>query len=91
MAPVALAFAVLDLTGSTADLGLVVGVRSLANVALSVLLGFTSIPILLVLSAVNGALAAISLPAAAALTPQTVPAGEVRQANALARMAMNVG
>lgn len=33
-APVALAFAVLDLTGSTADLGLVVGARSVANVAL---------------------------------------------------------
>lgn len=33
-APIALAFAVLDLTGSTADLGLVVGARSLANVAL---------------------------------------------------------
>lgn len=33
-APVALAFAVIDLTGSTADLGLVVGARSLANVAL---------------------------------------------------------
>lgn len=33
-APVALAFAVLDLTGSTAHLGLVVGARSVANVAL---------------------------------------------------------
>ncbi|MCW2900679.1 MAG: transporter [Streptosporangiaceae bacterium] len=124
MAPVALSFAVLDLTGSTADLGLVVGTRSLANVilllfggvladrvsralvlqgsavasaavqgvlALSVLLGFTSIPLLLVLSGLNGALAAASMPAAAALTPQTVPPGEMRQANAVARMAMNLG
>lgn len=33
VAPIALAFAVLDLTGSARDLGLVVGVRSLANVA----------------------------------------------------------
>nr|MDT0657538.1 hypothetical protein [Micromonospora sp. DSM 115978] len=33
VAPVALAFAVLDLTGSARDLGLVVGARSLANVA----------------------------------------------------------
>ena len=33
MAPIALAFAVLDLTGSAATLGLVVGVRSVANVA----------------------------------------------------------
>lgn len=32
VAPIALAFAVLDLTGSVRDLGLVVGVRSLANV-----------------------------------------------------------
>ncbi|WP_285027098.1 MFS transporter [Plantibacter sp. ME-Dv--P-122b] len=32
-APIALAFAVLDLTGSAADLGLVVGARSVANVA----------------------------------------------------------
>jgi MFS family permease len=123
MAPVALAFAVLDLTGSTADLGLVVGARSLANVvlllfggvladrisralvlqgtaiasaavqgavALSVLLGFTSIPLLAGLSVLNGALAAISMPAAAALTGQTVPAGEIRQANAVVRMAVNM-
>src|SRR5207253_1710717 len=34
VAPVALAFAVLDLTGSVRDLGLVVGARSLANVLL---------------------------------------------------------
>jgi MFS family permease len=32
VAPIALAFAVLDLTGSARDLGLVVGIRSLANV-----------------------------------------------------------
>ena len=32
VAPIALAFAVLDLTGSARDLGLVVGARSLANV-----------------------------------------------------------
>lgn len=33
VAPIALAFAVLDLTGSATDLGLVVGARSIANVA----------------------------------------------------------
>ena len=33
VAPIALAFAVLDLTGSAADLGLVVAARSIANVA----------------------------------------------------------
>ncbi|MFB9902751.1 MFS transporter [Allokutzneria oryzae] len=34
VAPIALAFAVLDLTGSVIDLGIVVGARSIANVAL---------------------------------------------------------
>ncbi len=39
VAPVALAFAVLDLTGSATDLGIVVGARSLANVAFLLLGG----------------------------------------------------
>ena len=39
IAPVALAFAVLDLTGSAPSLGIVVGARSLANV-IFLLLGF---------------------------------------------------
>lgn len=124
MAPIVLAFAVLDLTGSTTDLGIVVGARSLANVvllllggviadrvsrtlilqgsaaaaaciqgaiALSVLLGFTSIPLLIVLSVLNGALAALSFPASAAMTPQTVPAEMLRPANALMRMGINIG
>ncbi|WP_051969551.1 MFS transporter [Kitasatospora azatica] len=124
MAPVALSFAVLDLTGSLTDLGLVVGARSLANVAallfggvladrvrravilqgtafgsalvqgvlaVSVLLHFASLPLLLGLSLVNGVLAALSLPAAAALLPQTVPADELRPSNALARMGVNLG
>ncbi|MGW5051840.1 MFS transporter [Actinokineospora sp. NPDC004072] len=122
VAPVALAFAVLDLTGSVAALGIVVGARSLANVALlllggvladrlprgvilqgaslaaagsqaamaaAVLLGFASIPLLVVLSVVNGAVAAASLPAASALTPQTVPPELLRQANGLARIGIN--
>ncbi|QFU86421.1 MFS transporter [Amycolatopsis sp. YIM 10] len=124
IAPVALAFAVLDLTGSVVDLGLVVGVRSLANVILllfggvladrlpralilqgtglaaaltqgliaaSVIGGFASIPLLLALSALNGGVAAMSLPAAASLTPQTVPATLLTPANALARMGANTG
>ncbi|PYC74029.1 MFS transporter [Streptomyces tateyamensis] len=124
MAPVALSFAVLDLTGSVTDLGLVVGVRSLANVvallfggvladrvpralvlqgtafgsavvqgllALSVLTHFASIPLLLALSVANGLLAALSLPAAAALLPQTVPAEELRTANAVSRIGANLG
>jgi MFS family permease len=122
VAPIALAFAVLDLTGSIASLGLVVGARSVANVllllfggvladrlprplvlqgssyvaatvqgvvAVSVLAGFASVPLLVGLSVLNGATAAMSMPATAALTPQTVPATELRQANALLRMVTN--
>jgi MFS family permease len=122
VAPIALAFAVLDLTGSARDLGLVVGARSLANVvfvlfggviadrlprhlvmvgaslvaaatqaavAVTVLGGSATIPLLLALSAVNGAVAAISMPAAAALVPQTVPAQIRLQANAINRLGFN--
>lgn len=124
IAPVALAFAVLDLTGSAVDLGLVVGARSLANVllvlfggmladrlprsvilqgteiaaavsqgmiAISVLCGFASIPLLIGLSLVNGAVAAVSLPAASSLTPQTVPPEALTQANATIRIGANIG
>ncbi|GAA1215959.1 MFS transporter [Prauserella alba] len=124
IAPVALAFAVLDLTGSPIQLGLVVGARSLANVAflllagvladrfpravilqgtgaaaaltqaaiaVGVLCGFANVPLLIALSVANGAVAAISLPAAAALTPQTVPPSLLTQANALVRAAANAG
>ncbi|CAM5527561.1 MFS transporter [Streptomyces avidinii] len=124
MAPIVLSFAVLDLTGSLIDLGIVVGARSVANVALllfggviadrlprrlvlqgssvaaglaqaviaaSVLLGFASIPVLVVISVINGMVSAVSLPAAAALVPQTVPSGMIRPANALVRMAVNAG
>ncbi|GAA4544149.1 MFS transporter [Amycolatopsis samaneae] len=124
VAPLALAFAVVDLTGSAIDLGIVVGARSVANILLlvfggvladrlprsvilqgtelaatatqaliaaSVLCGFSSIPLLVALSVVNGAVAAISLPAAASITPQTVPADRLGQANALVRLLSNAG
>ena len=119
VAPIALAFAVLDLTGSVSDLGWVVGARSVANVALLlfggvvadrlpralvlsascaaaaltqgavaglVLTGTATIGWLVVLGAVNGAVSAMAFPAAAALTPQTVPQSLVRPANALLRL-----
>jgi len=122
VAPVALAFAVLDLTGRALDVGLVVAARSLANVLLLlfggvladrlprhlvlvgsslaaaatqaavaalVLSGSATIPTLAALSAVNGAVAAIAFPAAAALTPQTVPAALLQPANALLRLGTN--
>ncbi|KQO46360.1 MULTISPECIES: MFS transporter [unclassified Frigoribacterium] len=124
VAPIALAFAVLDLTGSAADLGLVVAARSIANVAVLlfggviadrlrrdvvlvgtslaaagtqavvatlVITGSATIPLLVVLSVLNGAVAAVSLPAAAALVPETVPAALLRPANALLRLGLNGG
>ncbi|GAB3489348.1 MFS transporter [Nocardiopsis coralliicola] len=124
LATVALAFAVLDATGSLAQLGLVVAARTLANVVLLLaggvladrmprglllcgasglaalaqgllaallLTGTATLPLMLVLAMVNGAAAAANLPAAAALVPQTVPAGMLRQANALARIGMEGG
>lgn len=120
MASVALAFAVLDVTGSLTSVGLVVGARSVANVALlllggvvadrlprvvvlqggcvlaalsqgtigaTLLTGTASLPLMIALSLLNGAAAAVNLPASAALTPQTVPWELLRQANA----AMGVG
>ncbi|KPG78315.1 MFS transporter [Frigoribacterium sp. RIT-PI-h] len=124
VAPIALAFAVLDLTGSAADLGLVVAARSIANVAVLlfggviadrlrrdvvlvgtslaaagtqavvatlVVTGSATIPLLVVLSVLNGAVAAVGLPAAAALVPETVPAALLRPANALLRLGLNGG
>ncbi|WP_433792927.1 MFS transporter [Actinoplanes sp. CA-252034] len=121
-APIALAFAVLDLTGSARDLGLVVGARTLANVlfllfggvladrlprhllmvgsslaaglvqavvALSVLTGGATIPLLVGLSVLNGMTAALALPASAALLPQTVDEGVRLQAIALSRILLN--
>ncbi|MFE1169872.1 MFS transporter [Nocardiopsis sp. NPDC058789] len=124
MAHVALAFAVLDVTGSLAQVGLVVGARSLANVALllfggvladrlprtvviqgacllaalsqgllalSLISGAATLGLMVALSVLNGAAAAANLPAIAALTPQTVPGSLLRQANAVAGVAKQVG
>ncbi|MGW7641936.1 MFS transporter [Streptomyces decoyicus] len=124
MAPVVLAFAVLDMTGSAIDVGLVVGARSVANillvlfggvladrlpkalilqgsslaaaavqiaVAVVLLTGAGSLSALVVLSVVNGAVTAVSMPASASLTPQTVPQEELRPANAVTRMGVNTG
>jgi hypothetical protein len=123
-APIALAFAVLDLTGSAVDLGIVVASRSVANVAVLlfggviadrlpkhvlllgtsvaaaatqaavaalVLTGSATIPLLVALSILNGAVAAVSFPASAAIVPQTVPVSQLRPANALLRLSLNGG
>ena len=122
VAPIALAFAVLDLTGSPRDLGIVVGVRTLFNVAFllfggvladrlprhllmvgtsvaagltqaaiaaTVLTGTATVATLVGLSAANGVFSALAMPASAALLPQTVPADERQQANALSRLFFN--
>jgi MFS family permease len=122
IAPIALAFAVLDLTGSVTDLGLVVGTRTLVNVAFllfggvladrlprhlmmvgaSVLAAATqgavaalvlthtaTVPLLIALSAANGMVSALTMPASSAILPQTVPPDERQQANALTRLFFN--
>jgi MFS family permease len=119
VAPIAMAFAVLDLTGSVADLGLVVGARSLAQlvfllaggvaadrfprhrvmvvssvlaaltqaaVAIVVLTGAATILLLVVLSLVNGAVSALTVPAGSAVVAQAVPTALRRKANAINRM-----
>ncbi|GAA2496422.1 MFS transporter [Winogradskya humida] len=122
IAPVALAFAVLDLTGSATDLGLVVGARMLANVlfllfggaladrvpknllmvgssiaaavtqaavAGMILSGTATVPLLIVLSSINGMVAALALPASSAILPQLLPAELRQQANAISRLSFN--
>jgi len=122
MAPIALAFAVLDLTGSARDLGLVVGARSLTNVvfllfggvvadriprqlvmvvssvlaaatqavvAVLVLTGSATVPLLITVAAINGLVSAFAFPAAAAVIAQTVPEDIRKQANALSRLGLN--
>jgi MFS family permease len=122
IAPVALAFAVLDLTGSPSDLGLVVGTRMLVNVvfllfggaladrmpkhrlmvaasfaaavtqgavAALVLSGTATIPLLLALSAANGMVSALALPASSSILPQLLPAEIRQQGIALSRLSFN--
>lgn len=121
-APIALAFAVLDATGSPVWLSVIVAVRSVANVgfllvggiiadrvprwmaltgaclgagltqgltALLVLTGTATPAAFLVLSALNGAFAGISLPASAALIPQTVDRERLNEANGYLRLGQN--
>ena len=124
IAPIALAFAVLDIGGSVSDLGIVVASRSLFNVAFLliggvladrysrsrvlvssslvaaisqaivawlVLDGSATVMSLALLGTLNGAAAGIALPASSALVPQTVPAPNLRQANALIQLGIYSG
>jgi MFS family permease len=122
IAPVALAFAVLDLTGSATSVGIVTAARSIALVVFILIGGVVadrlprrlvmvgaslasavtqaavaavviartdSVALLAALSAVNGAVAAFSAPASAAVLPQTVPSAALQKANALSRLGVN--
>jgi MFS family permease len=123
VAPIALAFAVLDLTGSVSDLGLVVGVRSLFNVLFLLLGGVladrlprqfvmvgassvaalsqasvaallfshhATVPLLMIIGAINGTTAAMSQPATAAVIAQTIPDELRKQGNAINRIGLNL-
>jgi MFS family permease len=119
---VALAFAVLDITGSATDLGLVVATRTIFNVVFLLFGGVladrlpkhllmvgsnlvaaasqvtaaglvfshtATVPLLMVLAAVNGTASALSMPASSAVLPRLVPAEERQQANAVNRLSQN--
>ncbi|MCL6744533.1 MFS transporter [Kosakonia sp. R1.Fl] len=124
IAPIALAFAVLDIGGSATELGIVVAARSLFNVAFLlvggvladrysrsrvlvlsslvaacsqgvvawlVLDGSATVMLLAILGTINGAAAGIALPASSALVPQTVPAHNLREANAFIQLGIYSG
>jgi MFS family permease len=119
IAPIALAFAVLDITGSPTDLGIVLAAGVVPQIALFlfggviadrfprhrvmvatdlvdglvqviaavlVIRGAAEIWHLAALNAVRGGASAFFYPAAQGLTPQTVPADELQEANALLRL-----
>jgi MFS family permease len=120
---VALPFAVLELTHSATDVGLVVACRSIPQVlfllvggiwadrlpryalmvgmdlvsalaqgltAALLLTGSAEVWHLAALQALGGAATAFFLPASSGLVPQTVPAGQLQEGNALLRLALNL-
>jgi MFS family permease len=122
IAPVALAFAVLDLTGSKTDLGLILAAQQIpmilfllvggiwadrlprnrvmlganlvsaltqACAAALLIAGHAEVWHLAVLAAINGTALAFYFPASAGVTPQTVPAPLLQEANALLALARN--
>jgi len=124
VAPVALAFAVLDLPGATpSTLGIVLTAQALPEVlfmllggvvadrfprnrvmvlsdlvagAAQIALGFlfitqqATLPLLVVLAALNGVATALFFPAITGLLPQVVAEHQLQPANGLLRLAMNV-
>src|SRR5213593_4296629 len=73
--PIAISFAVLDLTGSASDLGLVLFARLLGLLLVS---GHAEIWQLVVLQLVHGAATGVFRPAASGLTPQLVPPDQLQ-------------
>jgi MFS family permease len=123
IAPVALAFAVLDLGGDATDLGLVVGLYALADVAavlfggvlgdrmsrrlmmqgssaaagaaqamaaVSLIGGWSSMPLLAAAGVLIGAFGALGSPSSSAITQQTVPLALLQQAITWRRLGQNV-
>lgn len=60
-----------------------------ALMAVAVLGDFASVPLLAAIGLVNGAVAAVALPASYAITPETVPAESLQPANAILRIGSN--
>jgi MFS family permease len=60
-----------------------------ALMAAAVLGDFASVPLLAAIGLVNGAVAAVALPASYAITPETVPAESLQPANAILRIGSN--
>ncbi|GAA3516396.1 MFS transporter [Aeromicrobium panaciterrae] len=73
------------LQGSAASAAVVQGV-----VAYSLIGGWSTIPLLAVLGALNGALSALGGPSSSAITQQTVPAGLLQQAISWRRISQNI-
>src|SRR5881227_1692452 len=86
--PVAIAFAVLDLTGSVSDLGFVLFARILGLVLVS---GHAQVWELIALQLVHGAATGVFRPAASGLTPQLVPSEQLQAANGLMYLTLSIG
>jgi predicted MFS family arabinose efflux permease len=60
------------------------------GVAAALVLSHTAtVPLLMVLAAVNGLASAVSMPASSSILPRLIPEGERQQANALSRLSLN--
>jgi MFS family permease len=90
---VGVSFAVLDLTGSTADLSYVLAAQMVPSVLFTLFGGVAADrfkpQLVIVLELVTGTGMSLFWPASTALLPKIVPNGELQAANALSRLVMN--